>query len=209
MSLQNCAFVKIDEPIKPFLWIFDVLMLGTGVGFNIQQDNIQKLPPVLNVDISITRKDTKDADFIVPDSREGWVSLLEKVLEAYFYKGTSFTYSTVLIRSAGTKIKGFGGVASGPEDLVKGINQIQGILNNRKGQKLKSVDCLDIVNIIASVVVAGNVRRCLPIGSKVHTKLGLINIEEIVIGEVKSRPEPEPGPAPVVSVDKDGTITIK
>ena len=33
--------------------------------------------------------------------------------------------------------------------------------------------------------------------------------EEIVIGEVKSRPEPEPGPAPVVSVDKDGTITIK
>ena len=183
MSLQNCAFVKIDEPIKPFLWIFDVLMLGTGVGFNIQQDNIQKLPPVLNVDISITRKDTKDADFIVPDSREGWVSLLEKVLEAYFYKGTSFTYSTVLIRSAGTKIKGFGGVASGPEDLVKGINQIQGILNNRKGQKLKSVDCLDIVNIIASVVVAGNVRRCLPIGSKVHTKLGLINIEEIVIGD--------------------------
>ena len=135
MSLQNCAFVKIDEPIKPFLWIFDVLMLGTGVGFNIQQDNVKKLPPIINDNISIIRKDTKDADFIVPDSREGWVSLLEKVLESYFYKGNSFSYSTILIRSAGTKIKGFGGVASGPEDLVKGINQIQGILNNRKGKQ--------------------------------------------------------------------------
>jgi ribonucleotide reductase alpha subunit len=183
MSLQNCAFVKIDDPVKPFLWIFDVLMLGTGVGFNIQKENVDKLPPVLDVDITITRKDTKDADFIVPDSREGWVSLLEKVFEAYFYKGVSFNYSTVLIRSAGTKIKGFGGVASGPEDLVKGINYIQGILNKRKGQKLTSVDCLDIVNIIASVVVAGNVRRCLPVGSKVHTSTGLINIEDIIVGD--------------------------
>ena len=183
MSLQNCAFVKIDEPIKPFLWIFDVLMLGTGVGFNIQQENIRKIPPVLDVDITITRKDTKDADFIVPDSREGWGSLLEKVLEAYFYKGTSFTYSTILIRSAGTKIKGFGGVASGPEDLVKGIKQIQGILNARKGNHLESIDCLDIVNIIASIVVAGNVRRCLPVGSKIHTRNGLVNIEEIMIND--------------------------
>jgi len=183
MSLQNCAFVKIDEPIKPFLWIFDVLMLGTGVGFNIQRENIEKLPPILDKEIIITRQDTKDADFIVPDSREGWGALFEKIFEAYFYKGKSFTYSTVLIRSAGTKIKGFGGIASGPEDLVKGINNIQGILNKRRGIKLTGVDCLDIVNIIASIVVAGNVRRCLPKGSKVHTKKGLINIEDIIVGD--------------------------
>jgi len=183
MSLQNCAFVKIDEPIRPFLWIFDVLMLGTGVGFNIQRENINKLPPLLDKEITITRLDTKDADFIVPDSREGWGSLFEKIFEAYFYKGKSFTYSTVLIRSAGTKIKGFGGVASGPEDLVKGIKNIQGILNKRRGQKLTGVDCLDIINIIASIVVAGNVRRCLPKGSKVHTKNGLINIEDIIVGD--------------------------
>lgn len=183
MSLQNCAFVKIDEPIKPFLWIFDVLMLGTGVGFNIQKENVNKLPHVLDKEIIITRLDTKDADFIVPDSREGWGSLFEKIFEAYFYKGKSFSYSTVLIRSAGTKIKGFGGVASGPEDLVKGIKNIQNILNNRRGTKLTGVDCLDIVNIIASIVVAGNVRRCLPKGSKVHTKNGLINIEDIIVGD--------------------------
>ena len=159
MSLQNCAFVNIDEPIKPFTWIFDVLMLGTGVGFNIQKHNVNKLPKLLDVDINIVRKDTKDADFIVPDSREGWVYLLEKMLEAYFYKGKSFSYSTILIRTAGSKIKGFGGTASGPEDLVKGLKNIQMVLKKRKGQQLTSVDCLDIINIIATIVVAGNVRR--------------------------------------------------
>lgn len=183
MSLQNCAFVKIDDPIKPFLWIFDVLMLGTGVGFSVQNHNINKIPNVLDTDIKITRKDTKDADFIVPDSREGWVALLEKVLEAFFIKGKSFSYSTILIRSAGEKIKGFGGTASGPHDLVLGINNIQTILKNRRGKKLSSVDCLDIVNIIASVVVAGNVRRCIPKGSMVHTEYGLTNIEDIKIGQ--------------------------
>ena len=159
MSLQNCAFTNINEPIRPFLWIFDVLMLGTGVGFNIQRYNVDKLPPLLDYPISITRLDTKDADFIIPDSREGWVSLLEKTLESYFYKGKSFTYSTILIRSRGQRINGFGGMASGPEALVELISTIQKILNKRLGQKLTSVDCLDIINIIATCVVAGNTRR--------------------------------------------------
>jgi ribonucleotide reductase alpha subunit len=159
MSLQNCAFTKIDHPVRPFVWIFDVLMLGTGVGFNVQRHNIDKLPPVMDVDIQIIRKDTKDADFIVPDSREGWTYLLEKVLEAFFIKGRGFSYSTILIRSAGSKIAGFGGTASGPEDLVKGIHNIAGLLQTHRGKKLNSVNCLDIVNIIAMIVVSGNVRR--------------------------------------------------
>jgi ribonucleotide reductase class II len=183
MSLQNCAFVAIDEPIKPFLWIFDVLMLGTGVGFNIQREYVSKLPNLLDKDIKITRVDTKDADFIVPDSREGWVALLEKVFEAFYYKGKSFSYSTILIRTAGAKIKGFGGTASGPEDLVKGINNIQNIFKKRKGQQLTSVDCLDIINIIASVVVAGNVRRCIKANSLVHTREGLVKIQDIKVGD--------------------------
>lgn len=159
MSLQNCAFININDPIISFTWIFDVLMLGSGVGFNIQKYNIDKLPKLLDLDIFITRKDTKDADFIIPDSREGWVAFLEKVLEAFFYKGKSFTYSTILIRCAGEIINGFGGIASGPSDLVKGIDNIQKILKNKRNQKLTSIDCLDIVNIIASIVVSGNIRR--------------------------------------------------
>ena len=160
-SLQNCAFTSIDHPIRPFVWIFDFLMLGSGCGFSIENKYISKLPPVLDTPTPITvkRKDRNDADFIVPDSREGWVSLLERVLEAFFVKGKSFTFSTQLIRSAGKHINGFGGMASGPESLCVGIQQICCVLSNRRGQKMRSIDCLDIINIIASVVVSGNVRR--------------------------------------------------
>lgn len=184
MSLQNCAFTLIDHPIKPFLWIFDVLMLGVGVGFNIQRHNIDKIPPVLDTPVKITRLDTKDADFIIPDKREGWVAFLEKVLEAYFYTGKSFTYSTLLVRGAGTPIKGFGGIASGPEDLCKGIDNIQQILSKRKGQKLTSVDCLDIVNIIASVVVAGNVRRAATIAQGDYDDIEYLNAKRWDLGNI-------------------------
>ena len=68
-SLQNCAFVKIDDPIKPFLWIFDMLMLGTGIGVSIQRKNVNKLPPITSNSVDVHRLATKAADFIVPDSR--------------------------------------------------------------------------------------------------------------------------------------------
>lgn len=161
MSLQNCAFVVIDSPIRPFLWTFDSLMLGVGVGFNIQRENVAKLPPLLAAPqpLRVERKDTADADFIVPDSREGWGRLLEHVLRAFFETGQGFTYSTVLVRPHGTPIKGFGGTASGPGPLVAGVERIVEIMNARRGEKLTTVDVLDVVNIIASIVVAGNVRR--------------------------------------------------
>jgi ribonucleoside-triphosphate reductase len=157
-SLQNCAFTVVNDPIKPFVWTFEMLMLGSGVGYNIQKHNVYQLPK-LKGKIKIERKDTKDADFIVPDSREGWVKLLGKVLKAHFYGGEGFSYSTICIRSKGALIKGFGGTASGPEDLCWGINEIHRILNQRANKKLRPIDCLDIMNIIGYVVVAGNVRR--------------------------------------------------
>jgi ribonucleotide reductase alpha subunit len=162
-SLQNCAFKVVDQPVEPFTWAMDLLMLGSGVGYNIQKANVDKIPPV-NVDFKCpTRSDVPDADFVVPDSREGWVSLLGKTLKSAFLAHESgkqtFTYSTQLIRSKGALIKGFGGTASGPEDLVWGIGKIGEILEKRAGKKVRPVDCLDIMNIIGAIVVAGNVRR--------------------------------------------------
>ena len=157
-SLQNCAFTVVNDPIRPFTWAFEMLMLGSGVGYNIQKHNVYQLPKV-KAKFKIERKDVKDADYIVPDTREGWVKLLGKVLKAHFYSGEGFTYSTHCIRSKGAPIKGFGGTASGPEDLCWGVNEIHKILNSRSNKKLRPIDCLDIMNIIGSVVVAGNVRR--------------------------------------------------
>lgn len=152
---RNCAFSVIDDPVRPFTWAMDMLMLGCGVGYRLLPEDISKLPPVKYA--LVTRKDTKDADFIVPDSREGWVKLLGKVLKAHFYSGQNFTYSCTLLRSKGAPIKSFGGLASGPEVLCDGLEKISGILNKRAGQRLRSVDALDIMNIIGMIVVSGNV----------------------------------------------------
>jgi ribonucleoside-triphosphate reductase len=157
-SLQNCAFVVVDAPIRPFTWAFEMLMLGSGVGFNIQREHVYQIPMVLNK-VKIERKDVNDADFIVPDSREGWVELLQRVLVASFVTGKGFSYACHLIRSKGSPIKGFGGVASGPQDLVWGMTAINDLLNARAGKRLRPIDCLDLMNIIGRIVVAGNVRR--------------------------------------------------
>lgn len=156
-SLQNCAAVVIDHPVRPFTWAFDMLMLGSGVGYNLQLKNIYSLPTVKRVEI--THERSNDADLIVPDKREGWITLLEKVLESHFFTGKSFSYSTILIRSRGAKIRGFGGTASGDGILIEGITKISKLLNSRANKKIRPVDALDIMNIIGSIVVAGNVRR--------------------------------------------------
>lgn len=161
-SLQNCAFVVVDEPVRPFTWAMDMLMLGSGVGYNIQREHVSKLPPVRENFSAPTRTDNASADFIVPDTREGWVKLLGKTLKAAFLSDKNeptFTYSTQLIRGKGAPIKGFGGTASGPEDLCWGIAEISKILTKRAGKQIRPIDALDMMNIIGAVVVAGNVRR--------------------------------------------------
>jgi len=160
-SLQNCACVVVNEPVRPFTWAFDMLMLGCGVGYNIQREYVYELPKVLDTFNRPTRLDQSNADFVLPDTREGWVKLLEYTLRSAFEKSakSGFSYSTQLIRGKGSPIKGFGGVASGPEELCQGIGDISGILEKRRGKKLRPIDCLDIMNILGAIVVSGNVRR--------------------------------------------------
>ncbi len=158
MSLQNCAFVAVNDPVRPFTWAFDALMLGSGVGFNLQKEFVHEIPKV-KYSVNIIRQDTKDADYIIPDSRQGWITLLRKTMLAHFETGEGFSFSTICVRGKGTPIKSFGGVASGPEELCEGVLQINNILNSRVNKKLRPIDVLDIMNIIGSIVVSGNVRR--------------------------------------------------
>jgi ribonucleotide reductase alpha subunit len=156
-ALINCFGVTITE-YEDFCFLFENLMMGGGVGFSVRREDVHELPKIIE-GVKIQHLNVKDADFIVPDSREGWVYLLRKVLKAYFVKGKSFTYSTILIRGYGEKIRSFGGTASGPAILIDGIEKICKVLESRAGKKLRSIDVLDVCNIISSIVVAGNVRR--------------------------------------------------
>ena len=156
-SLCNCWFVDIKDP-SDFAWMFERLMLGGGVGFSIlhpQRLGVVRQGRVDNHDVS-------DADYIVPDKREGWSECLLRAIKTYLGSEddpTDFSYSTQLIRPAGAPIRTFGGTASGPGILIEGITKICAVLNNAIGRNLFSTEVLDICNIIGSVVVAGNVRR--------------------------------------------------
>jgi ribonucleoside-triphosphate reductase len=184
-SLQNCAFTTVNTP-RAFTWAFDMLMLGSGVGYNVQREYVYKLPIVQESFRAPVRLDTASADFIIPDTREGWVSLLERTLESAFKESKAFTYSSQLIRGKGTPIKGFGGVASGPEDLCNGIAEISQILERRRGKQLNPIDCLDIMNIIGSIVVSGNVRRSAQIAIGDYDDTAFLRAKRWDLGNIPS-----------------------
>lgn len=153
-ALNNCAFQtteNIDVSLaEPFTFIMDMSMLGVGVGFDTKGEGKLKV-----------RKPKMDPEpFVVQDTREGWVELVQKTLDAY--SGDDLypekrDYS--LVRPAGSPIRGFGGVASGPEPLEELVVSISKVLDNRIGEKITSADIVDIANLIGRCVVAGNVRR--------------------------------------------------
>jgi ribonucleoside-triphosphate reductase len=157
VALNNCWFVTAEE-WETFVIAMDLLMLGGGVGLSVEHRYTSKLPRIKK-DVQIVHKATKDADYIVPDSREGWCELFRRVLESYFVTGKSFTYSTVCIRGYGESIAGFGGTASGPIPLIAFIEKVGKLLGTRAGKAMRPLDAADLICATGEMVVAGNVRR--------------------------------------------------
>jgi ribonucleoside-triphosphate reductase len=156
-ALNNCYYVSADL-WENFVWSQDMLMLGGGVGMSVEQRFVSKLPHIKK-GVVITCKNTADAHFIVPDSREGWNKLFYHVLEAFFVTGKGFTYSTICVRGKDEPIKGFGGSASGPQPLIAFIEKICILLTARGGKHVRPIDAMDILCCTGEMVVSGNVRR--------------------------------------------------
>lgn len=153
-ALNNCGFVSTDNkerPAESFAWLMDMSMLGVGVGFDTDGVGMPVYQPIyLN--------GNSPSPVVIPDSREGWVDSVRILLESYFHPGlpiVEFDYS--LIRPKGAPIRGFGGVAEGPEPLIKLHDRIRTVLNNKAALDSRAI--VDIMNMIGACVVAGNVRR--------------------------------------------------
>jgi ribonucleoside-triphosphate reductase (thioredoxin) len=157
VALCNCWYLNATH-WENFVRAQDLLMLGGGVGISVEHRFTSKLSKIKK-DVHVISKPTKDADFIVPDSREGWCELTRRVLESYFVTGKSFSYSTYCLRGAGEPIKRFGGVASGPLPLTRFITNLSTILTAREGSHVRPIDAADIITCIGEMVVSGNVRR--------------------------------------------------
>ena len=155
-ALQNCAMVSTkdldkNDPGALFAWVMDALMLGIGVGFD-----------TVGAEKNFFIYKPSEPAFVyeIPDTREGWVESVRMLINSYLRPNQAiqeFNYD--LIRPLGAPIKGFGGVASGPQPLIDLHTRIRKVIGGRAEETLDSRAIVDIVNLIGTCVVSGNVRR--------------------------------------------------
>jgi ribonucleoside-triphosphate reductase (thioredoxin) len=147
----NCSYLHIDSP-RSFDELMYVLMCGTGVGFSVERNFINKLPVVAE------EFHETDSTIVVSDSKIGWASAFRELI-AMLYAGKIPQWDISRVRKAGDRLKTFGGRASGPEPLVDLFNFCIEVFQKSKGRKLTSIECHDVVCKIADIVVVGGVRR--------------------------------------------------
>ena len=147
----NCSYLPIDHP-KAFDEMMYVLMCGTGVGFSVERQYVQKLPEVAE-----TFHET-DTVINVADSKIGWAKSFRELV-SLLYSGQIPQWDTSRVRPSGSPLKVFGGRASGPEPLLELFRFTVELFQGAAGRKLSSVECHDLCCKIAQIVVVGGVRR--------------------------------------------------
>lgn len=147
----NCSYLPIEHP-RCFDELMYILLCGTGVGFSVERQYVNKLPEVAE-----EMHDT-DTTIHVADSKIGWASSFRELV-SLLYSGKVPKWDTSKVRPAGARLKTFGGRASGPEPLEDLFSFAVQLFKRARGRKLTSLECHDLVCKIADIVVVGGVRR--------------------------------------------------
>lgn len=147
----NCSFIA-PSCLRDFAEIMYVCMCGTGVGFSVESENVEKLPQI--------KKQTpqKLETHVVADSKEGWADALSLGLEAWF-AGRDLVFDYSQVRPAGSRLKTMGGKSSGPAPLKSLLDFTRERVFRKQGRRLGTLDVHDIICKIGECVVAGGVRR--------------------------------------------------
>jgi ribonucleoside-diphosphate reductase alpha chain len=151
VTSYNCSYIPVDSP-RAFDECMYILMCGTGVGFSVERDNVEKLP-IVNEHF-----EKSNTVILVSDSRSGWARTLRELI-SLLYAGQIPTLNVSAVRPSGAKLKTMGGRASGPAPLLDLYNFCVGIFKGAKGRKLYPIECHDLMCKIGEVVVVGGVRR--------------------------------------------------
>lgn len=147
----NCSYLPIDDP-KAFDEAMYILLCGTGVGFSVESKYVNKLPEIPE------KLYDSGTVIVVRDSKEGWAKALRQLI-ALLYAGEVPKWNVSAVRPAGTRLKTFGGRASGPEPLEELFKYVVAKFKGATGRKLHTIECHDILCKIGEVVVVGGVRR--------------------------------------------------
>ncbi len=147
----NCSYIPIDS-VRSFDEVMYILLCGTGVGFSVERNNVEKLPRIAE-----TMEQT-DTVIVVEDSKTGWAKAYKELI-AMLYSGQIPKIDVNKVRPAGARLKTFGGRASGPQPLVNLFDFTISTFKNAVGRQLDCLEAHDIVCKIGEVVVVGGVRR--------------------------------------------------
>ena len=147
----NCSFVAMNTP-RAFDEILYVLMCGTGVGFSVEREYVNKLPTIAE------EFHDSDTTIVVQDSKLGWAKSYRELV-SLLINGNVPKWDLSKVRPAGARLKTFGGRASGPEPLEDLFRFTVDTFRRSAGRKLTSIEVHDIVCKIAEIVVVGGVRR--------------------------------------------------
>jgi len=147
----NCSYIPVDSP-RSFDECMYILMCGTGVGFSVERENVEKLPT-----ISDNFHDT-DTVIKVGDSKPGWAKSLRELI-ALLYAGQVPSWDMSAVRAAGERLKVMGGRASGPQPLTELFEFTVDTFKKARGRKLFPIECHDLMCKIGEIVVVGGVRR--------------------------------------------------
>jgi ribonucleoside-diphosphate reductase alpha chain len=147
----NCSYVAVNR-VRAFDEILYILMCGTGVGFSVERQYVEKLPTIAE------NFSPSDTTIIVEDSKAGWAKAYKELI-SLLIGGQIPKWDVSKVRAAGARLKTFGGRASGPRPLEDLFKFTCDTFKRAAGRKLTSIECHDIVCKIAEIVVVGGVRR--------------------------------------------------
>ncbi|OHB17299.1 MAG: ribonucleoside-triphosphate reductase, partial [Parcubacteria group bacterium RIFCSPHIGHO2_01_FULL_40_30] len=147
----NCSFIAPSK-LRDFGEIMYLSMCGTGVGFSVEQQNVQKLPQIKK------QIGKKIAIHVIEDSKEGWAEAFILALKTWFDgKDIELDYSQ--LRPVGARLKVMGGRSSGPGPLRELLEFSKIKILAKQGRRLDTIDVHDIICKIGEIVVSGGVRR--------------------------------------------------
>lgn len=153
----NCSYTLVDRT-RVFQEIFYLLLCGCGVGYSVQWQHVEKLPPVKQINVGRVRH------YTVEDTIKGWADAAGELIKAFFQTGVWVEFNYSRIRPEGTPLKTSGGLAPGHVPLRKALELCRQILLNAQGRSLRPVEASDIICHLADAVLSGGIRRSSLIG---------------------------------------------
>ena len=160
--IYNCGVRHIDS-IRSFAESFYILLCGTGVGFGITNQFLNRMPDLVTAD----DKTGTVITYVVQDSIEGWGDSVEALMNCYFknnpYSGRKIVFDYSRIRAKGSKLKTGGGKAPGYKGLKNAHKKIKMLLDcvieDKHQSRIKTINAYDILMHCADAVLSGGIRR--------------------------------------------------